>query len=166
MNAIKVFEPIGDAGLSPVSAEARQATRAMGSGVFTLRKSGGRPVSFSGRHLGQHSGYRVGTALWHELNLFQIDDGRFVADIRVFSKAPGSKDQFYVEVVETLEEALQVFESYDARRDVTAEFDIDDPDQTPAELMVHAAALRYRIAEAAAQYRAAVATFLQNLNHA
>lgn len=165
MNAIKVFEAIGDHAAMASPMETRPAARPASGSVFTLRKSGSRPVAFSGRHLGQHNGYRVGSALWHELNLYEVDDGRFVADIRVFCKATGSKDQFHVHVVETLEEALQIFESYDARQDVAADFDLDDPDQTPAELMVQAAALRYRIAEASAQYRAVVASFLQSLNN-
>ncbi|MBK1660061.1 hypothetical protein CKO45_17665 [Paracraurococcus ruber] len=135
-----------------------------GSQVFTLRQSGARPVTFTGRHLGQHNGYRLGTPFWHELNLYQTADGRFVADIRVFFKAQGSKDQFHVTIVDSLEEALQVFEGYDARQDVSAEFDLEDAALVPAELMVQAAALRYRIADAQSQYSAVLGTFLAQLN--
>lgn len=164
MNAIKVFEPVDDTPGLSMPVEAQPKSRNLTSQVFTLRKSGGRPIVFSGRHLGQHTGYRSGTPLWHELNLYQTEDGRFVTDIRVFAKAPGSQDQFHVHVVETLEEALQVFESHDARKDVVAEFDLDDADLAPAELMVHAAALRYRIADAQSQYSAVLGAFLALLN--
>ena len=134
------------------------------SGVITLRQSGARPVSFSGRQLGAQNGYRLGTALWHELNLYETDDGRYVADIRVFTKAEGAKDQFHVQVADTLEDAIRFFETYDPRADVVADFDLDDPELTSAELMVQAAALKYRVADAVSQYRALVGNFLNELN--
>jgi hypothetical protein len=164
MSAIRVFEQVGDQPGLASPLEVRSAARSLSSNTYVLRKSGSRPVSFNGRHVGQHSGYRVGTPLWHELNLYQTDDGRFVTDIRVYSKAAGSKDQFHVNVVESLEEALQLFEGYDARTDVTADFDLDG-EMAPAELMVQAAALRYRIADAVSQYRAVLGSFLQSLNN-
>jgi sugar lactone lactonase YvrE len=43
-------------------------------------------------------------------------------------------------------------------------FDLDDAGLVPAELMVRAAALRYRIADAQAQYRTLVGAFLAELN--
>lgn len=149
----------------PAMPEPRMMARGGGS-MITLRKSGARPVSFSGRQLGAHNGYRLGTALWHELNLYQTDDGRFVADIRVFTKAEGAKDQFHVFVADTLEDAIGYFESYDPRADVVADFDLDDPEMTPAELMVQAAALKYRVADAQSQYRALLGSFLSELNGA
>ncbi len=133
--------------------------------AYALRKSGSRPVAFSGRHLGFASGYRAGTALWHELNLYETDEGHHVADIRVFSKAQGARDQFHVLVADGLEEALQFFEEHDPRADVQADFDLGDPALAPAELMVHAAALKYRIAETVSQYRAVLASFLHQLSH-
>ncbi len=164
MNVVNSFDQLGERPAMGMTSEARPPARAAAS-VFTLRKSGSRPVSFSGRHAGFASGYRAGTPLWHELNLYQTDDGHFVADIRVFSKAQGSRDQFHVMVADSVEEALQFFESYDPRGDVQADFDLADPDLAPAELMVHAATLKYRIAEAASQYRALLAGFLHQLSN-
>lgn len=161
MNVINVYEPAQ--GAEAIST-ARAPARSLSSNVFTLRKSGARPISFSGRHLGHHNGYRVGSPLWHELNLYQTDDGRFVADIRVFTKAQGSKDQFHVSVGDSLEEALQFFESYDARADVPAELALDDDALSPAELLVQAAGLKARVADAVSQYRAVLSTFLAEMN--
>jgi hypothetical protein len=181
MNAIQIYEPLGEtptmashatladhaatagpvAMASPVPAAPGMPMPA-GTG-FVLRRSGARPVRFTGRHLGEVSGYRLGTPLWHELNLYQADDGRYVADIRVFAKAQGSKDQFHVAMVDSLEEALQVFEAYDPRADVAAEVAIDDPDLSPAELMVQAAALKVRVADAVSQYRAVLGAFLHQV---
>lgn len=174
MNIVTSLDTLEDRGgmSAPASAlsvpslpEPRMMARSSGS-MITLRKSGARPISFSGRQLGAHTGHRLGTALWHELNLYQTDDGRFVADIRVFTKAEGSKDQFHVFVADTLEDAIGYFETYDPRADVVADFDLDDPDITPAELMVQAAALKYRVADAVSQYRALLGSFLSELNGA
>ncbi len=164
MNVVNTFDQLGDRASLGMTSEARAPARSLGS-AFTLRKSGSRPVSFTGRHLGFASGYRAGTPLWHELNLYQTDDGQFVGDIRVFSKAQGTHDQFHVLVADNVEEALQFFESHDARGDVQADFDLADPGLAPAELMVHAAILKYRIAEAASQYNALLAGFLHQLSN-
>jgi hypothetical protein len=51
-----------------------------------------------------------------------------------------------VHVAESLEEPISFFEGYDPRLDVPADFDLDDATLAPAELVVHAAALKYRIA--------------------
>ncbi|MGK7867645.1 hypothetical protein [Falsiroseomonas sp. E2-1-a20] len=163
MNVVNALDHLGERPPLAMATEARTPVRGAAS-IFILRKSGGRPVSFSGRHVGFGNGYRAGTPLWHELNLYQAEDGKFVADIRVFSKAQGSNDQFHVCVADSVEEALQFFESYDARSDVQADFDPADPALAPAELMVHAAALKYRITEAESQYRAVLASFLHQLS--
>ncbi len=161
MNVMHVLESAID---RPV-VETRPAARMVSSGLITLRKSGSRPVSFSGRHLAFFNGYRAGTPLWHELNLYQTDDGRFVGEIRVYTKAEGSSDQFHVLVGDGLEEVLSFFEGYAPKRDVMADFDIFDPELAPAELMVQAAALKYRIAETENQYRAVLSGFLKDLNN-
>ncbi|RYJ02243.1 MAG: hypothetical protein EON47_08120 [Acetobacteraceae bacterium] len=163
MTMVNAFETLMDRPPMSLGAEPRPAIRSA-SATFTLRQSGSRPLTFSGRQLGGLNGYRLGTPLWHEVNLFQTEDGRYVTDIRVFSKAQGAKDQFHVSVVDQIEEALLIFEGYDARQDVQADFDLADPTLAPAELIVQAAALKYRLAEAVAQYRAVVASFLQQLN--
>jgi hypothetical protein len=164
MNVMNVYEPTER--VETISTTARAPARPLASNVFTLRKSGARPVSFSGRHLGHHNGYRVGSPLWHELNLYQTDDGRYVGDIRVFTKAQGAKDQFHVAVADSLEEALQFFEGYDPRADVPAELALDDEALSPAELLVQAATLKARVADAVSQYRGVLSVFLADLNRA
>ncbi len=163
MNVINVYEPVVSQ-LSELTTASRPAPRATIGATFTLRKSGARPISFSGRLLGHHDGHRAGAALWHELNLYKNEDGGFVADIRVLATPSGTRDQFHIAVVETLEEALQFFEGYDARFDVASDIPLDDDSLAPAELMVHAAALKVRVAEAVSMYRATLSTFLGELH--
>jgi hypothetical protein len=162
MNVMNVYEPTERA--DSISTASRAPVRSLTPSVFTLRKSGSRPVTFSGRQLGHHNGYRVGSQLWHELNLYQAEDGRYVSDIRIFGKAQGSKDQFHVSVTDNLEEALQFFEGYDPRHDVPAELALDDDALSPAELLVQAATLKARVADAVSQYRAVLSVFLAELN--
>ena len=162
MNVINVYEPTERS--EALSTAARAPARPIAANVFTLRKSGARPISFSGRQLGHHNGYQLGSPLWHEVNLYQTEDGRYVADIRVFTKAQGAKDQFHVMVADSLEEALQFFEGYDPRADVPADIAIDDETLSPAELLVQAAALKARVADAVSQYRAVLSAFLSEMN--
>jgi hypothetical protein len=162
MNVMNVYEPAER--VDALSTTTRPPARSLSSSVFTLRKSGSRPVTFSGRHLGHHNGYRVGSALWHELNLYQTEDGRYVADIRVFTKAQGAKDQFHVALCDSLEEALQFLEAYDPRGDVPAELALDDEALSAAELLVQAATLKARVADAVSQYRGVLSLFLAELH--
>jgi hypothetical protein len=162
MNVMNVYEPVERTEM--MATASRPATRPIGSSAFLLRKSGARPITFSGRQLGHHNGYQVGKALWHELNLYQSEDGRYVADIRIFTKAPGAKDQFHVAILDNLEEALLFFEAYDPRADVPADLAVDDETLSPAELLVQAATLKARVADATSQYRAVLSTFLTELN--
>ncbi len=165
MNAIKIFEPAGDSvAMSIAAPRAERPLHDGGGDGFTLRRSGSRPLSFAGQQLGFHSGRRAGAARWHELFLFQMEDGRYVANIRALCQFGGGvEDQYHVHVVDTLEQAIATFENHDARQDVLAGFDLDEPGRAPAELMALAAALRYRIAEAVSAYRGAVAVFLAAL---
>ncbi len=165
MNAIKIFDPVSEsvAMSIPVRRASERSIPEAGSHRFTLRRSGARPLSFTGQQLGQRSGRRAGAARWHELNLFQMDDGRYVADIRALTQGGGAEDQFHVHVADTLDAAIAVFEHHDARQDVQAGFELDEPGRAPAELMALAAALRYRIAEAVSSYRGNVAVFLAEL---
>jgi hypothetical protein len=148
---------------------ARQADRGTpGGGAlarYTLRRSGSRPLAFRGRHLGFATGYRAGAPIWHELNLYEADDGRYVSDIRVFASGARALDQHYVTVADCLEDAIDVFETYDVRFDVPVDFDPADASLAPSELVVHSAALTCRIAESVAQYRALLAAFLYQIGH-
>ncbi|SFK71181.1 hypothetical protein [Falsiroseomonas stagni] len=174
MNVINVHEPIGvyeaygvDEKVSlrdPAPAFARaglaRADRPAAAGSFTLRRSGARPLSFTGRLVSHHSGERAGANQWHELRLYETDEGGFVADIRVLGETHGNAGQFHVATFNELEEALRFFETHDARRDVVSDIPIEDAGLSPAELMVHAATLKVRLAEAVSGYRAVLSAFL------
>lgn len=154
MNVISVFEPVAE----------RLAPHNPTGTVFTLRRSGSRPLSFSGRLLGQRSGLRPGAAVWHDFSLFQTNEGRFVAEIRVATRTHPQGEQFHVGMTDTLDETLIFFEQYDPRADVPAGFNIEDPALSPVELLAHAAALRFRIIDTVTQYRVVLGMFLTELN--
>lgn len=162
MNAISAFEPPADR----PAAHATLVEPEPAAGVFRLRRSGGRPVGFSGRLLARRSGLRPGAAVWHELSLFQTDDGRFVAEIRAATRAQEAGAHAHVHMADTLEDALGCFEQYDPRGDVPAGFALDDATLSPIELLAHAAALRFRIIDTVTQYRAVLGMFLADLNAA
>lgn len=169
MNVINVYEPIGAyepyGVYEPMSARepgpaAPRGPRAGGATAFTLRRSGARPLSFTGRRLAHHSGERSGAAQWHELSLYATEEGGYVAEIRVQGATQGEAGQFHVAAFEEMEAALRFFETHDARHDVASDIPIDDAALSPAELMVHAATLKVRVAEAVSGYRAVLSAFL------
>ncbi len=180
MNVINVHEPIGvyeaygvdepvslrDAapGFARVDRAAGLARAERQGGSFTLRRNGARPLTFTGRLVSRHSGERAGAAQWHELSLYETDEGGFVADIRVMGETHGNVGQFHVASFNELEEALRFFENHDARRDVVSDIPIEDAGLSPAELMVHAATLKVRVAEAVSGYRAVLSAFLTALH--
>lgn len=182
MNVINVHEPIGvydafgvddAASRRNVGAGYPRVDRAVGlsradrpatASSFTLRRSGARPVTFNGRLVSRHSGERAGAGQWHELGLYETVEGSYVADIRVMGETHGNAGQFHVATFDELEEALRFFENHDARRDVVSDIPIDDATLSPAELMVHAATLKVRVAEAVSGYRAVLSAFLTSLH--
>ena len=121
------------------------------SDLFSLRCSGGRPVRFAGRLLARAAAAprRRGVA-----RIPPVPDRRrpIVGEIRAATRAQDAGGQFHVHIVDTLEEALAGFEQYDPRGDVPAGFEIDDAALSPVELLVHAAALRFRIMDTVTQY--------------
>jgi hypothetical protein len=163
MNAIDHF------GLGATRARTAEADLSTPTGcgdcAYTLRRSGSRPLSFRGRHVGFAAAHRAGAPIWHELNLYETEDGRFVTDIRALGSGARTMDQYYVAVVDRLDEAIDVFESYDVRFDVPIEFDPADPTLAPAELMVHASTLKCRLADAVSQYQAVLAAFLYQIGN-
>lgn len=178
MNVINVHEPIGvyeaygvdepvslrDAAPAFTRGPMARTERPAAMGSITLRRSGARPLTFTGRLVSRHSGERAGAAQWHELSLYETEEGGFVADIRVMGETHGNAGQFHVASFNELEEALRFFEGHDARRDVVSDIPIEDAGLSPAELMVHAATLKVRVAEAVSGYRAVLSAFLTALH--
>lgn len=171
MTSIQTYEGLpaapatnGHGGYAPAPNDSAMTQSYAAGPLQVLRQTGGRPVSFHGRQLGHRNSYRLGTDLWFELNLYQTDDARFVADIRTFHKSAGAQDSYHVSVCDSLDEAVGVFERFDARREVSADFDPADPAMPPAEILAQAAALRYRLADADKQYKAVLSDLLYELN--
>lgn len=171
MSSIQMYESLagspatnGHGGGAPAPSESVMAPSYAAGALQVLRQTGGRPISFHGRQLGHRNSYRLGTDLWFELNLYQTDDSRFIADIRTFHKSAGAQDSYHVRVCDSLDEAVGVFEGFDARREVSADFDPADPALAPAEILAQAATLRYRLADAEKQYKAVLSDLLYELN--
>jgi hypothetical protein len=169
MNAIKVYEALPDT--VPASLHAAGQPRfdaGPGFGLppqehmapsqrFVLPRLGMRPLRFSGVALGRESS-RGSAAPAYALALYRMDDGRHVAQIEV--QEDGAETRALVQVAGSLDAAMTVFEEHDPHGDVAADFALDEAGVAPAEIMVRAAALRYRMADAASRYRALLGRFL------
>jgi len=172
MNAIRIYEALPEA--VPASRPAQPLPRfdahaAFGlppedrsgpSQRFVLKRAGARPLRFSGVELGREESR--GDAPRYVLTLYRMDDGRHVAQIE--AQDAGGEAQHLVRVTGSLDEAMTVFEEHDPRGDVVADFALDEAGVAPAELMVRAAALRYRMADAVSRYRALLGSFLASVD--
>lgn len=154
--------PSFDASVSP---EVAAAPAPGPSGhVFQLRRTGGRPVRFTGTELCSAMSYGPGAPFWYEINIFRAANQKFVVDVRHFTKTDGDKDRFTVWTVESFDDAISALEHYDPATDLRVDLPVDDESVPLAELGLHAASLRLRIGEARRQFRQLVGEILYELD--
>lgn len=123
---------------------------------FCLRRTGARPYQFAGREVAHVTGWNETSHLWHEINLFRDNQGRFVVDLRVFKKSTADQDMFHVVMVDSIDEAAAWLENYDPQQDVKVDIDFDGNTASMAEIALQAADLQLRILDAKRQYAAIV----------
>jgi hypothetical protein len=121
--------------------------------MFTLRRSGARPMNFVGSELCSAMSYEPGTPLWYEVALFRTAAQSYVANVKMFSKSEDEKDRFTAYEAESFDEALAWLESYEPANDIRIDLPFDRSDMPPVELGIRAAAASMRLAEARRQYR-------------
>jgi hypothetical protein len=121
--------------------------------MFTLRRSGARPMNFVGAELCSAMSYEPGTPLWYEINVFRTAARSFVASVKMFSKSEDEKDRFSAYETESFDEALSWLEDYEPANDIRIDLPFDNPALPPLELGIKAASASLRLAEARRQYR-------------
>jgi hypothetical protein len=121
--------------------------------MFSLRRSGARPMNFVGAELCSAMSYEPGTPLWYEVNVFRTAARSYVANVKMFTKSEDEKDRFSAYETESFDEALSWLESYEPANDIRIDLPFDRSDVPPVELGIRAAAASMRLAEARRQYR-------------
>ncbi|MEO0498058.1 MAG: hypothetical protein AAF141_11950 [Pseudomonadota bacterium] len=130
-----------------------------------LRRTGQRPMSFTGRELCSAMSYASGTPLWYEINLYQTDDDDFVVDVRMFSKSENERDIHRAHRVSTVDAMFEWLEGHDPILDIESDcMTLSSDTMSPTEVALRAADIRMRVDEGRRQYRDLVGQILYDLD--
>ena len=134
--------------------------------VIALKRSGERPLQFTGTEVCNAMGHSLGTSLWFELNIYRASNDFYVTNVRMFWKSPSEKDQHIVASHDSLDEAISYLEGMDLRKLVASQVDVSSTSKTTAEIIFEAAELRQKIDVAERQYRSVLGDVLYELRNA
>ncbi|MEN0087529.1 MAG: hypothetical protein AAF737_03735 [Pseudomonadota bacterium] len=130
-----------------------------------LRRTGMRPMNFTGRELCSAMSYASGTPLWYEINLYQTHEGSFVVDVRMFSKSEDERDMHRAVEVHDVDAMFDWLEAHDPIADIDCDCMVLATDSlSPTEVALRAADLRMRVDEGRRQYRDLVGQILYDLD--
>lgn len=149
---------------APIAAEAPVDPAALGPMSHTLRRTGGRPISFAGVQLTMAMDYAPGCEMWFEINLYRTAEERYVADVRNFKRDADEQDCFSVYEADSLDAALAALEGHDPANHIAIGFDLEAADASLADLTFRALALRVRVENARRQYRTLLGQVLYDLD--
>lgn len=130
-----------------------------------LRRTGQRPLNFTGRELCSAMSYASGTPLWYEINLYQTHDDKFVVDVRMFSKSEDERDMHRAVEVGSIDAMFEWLENHDPIVDVDCDcMTLAGSSLSPSEVALRAADLRMRVDEGRRQYADLVGQILYDLD--
>lgn len=121
--------------------------------VHRLKRTGARPLKFTGHKLASEMSYVPGTSLWYELAIYKTADNQFVADIRMYTKSDEERDQFRAQKFSAMAELEEFLEHYETANDIDpCTVDLTGSDMPMSCLAVETARLRLRLEEARSQF--------------
>jgi hypothetical protein len=133
---------------------------------YRIRRMGGRPLEFAGVELGMAMSFSPEIPYWYEINLYRTSDRTFVLAIRLFFQSEAERDLVSASAHETLAEALDALEAYDAAEDVRLTLDMASEHLSAAELAASALDLRARAKAARSHFGGLVGEFLHQMDFA
>jgi hypothetical protein len=115
---------------------------------ISLAPRGARKMNFSGRELAMSMSYAPERSFWHEVNVYLRDRGGIVIAVRSFFCAPDIGDFIRAWRADSVAEAMEKLDAFDAGEDVPESVDPDTPGLCPAEMTAAALHLRAQVASA------------------
>ena len=115
------------------------------SASYRLPRQGARPLAFSGTELAMAMSFTPGLPYWYEITIYRTNEQRFVLSIRLFFVSEHEKDTMDAWMFDTLHDAFDALEAYDAGRDVVADLSTARADMPAVELASKALDLRARV---------------------
>lgn len=152
--ADSVYAPAG-----PVSAPTPLGLPAQ---AYRIVRAGARPLHFHGSELAMAMSYTPALPYWYEVNLYRTTAQRFVVAIRQFFQSEDEQDVCHAWECETLPEALDRLETYDAAQDVRLGA-LPGDGASPADLHAMALDLRAQSIAARRHYGSLIGRFFYDL---
>ena len=135
-------------------------------GTFRIKRIGARPLAFRGSELAMAMSFTPEIPYWYEINLYRSDDQRFAAAVRLFFQSENERDVVRAWMVDSLDDALDAIESYDAGQDVRTTLDHIDEHMPPAEMASKALELAARVEAARIHYAGLVGELFDQIEAA
>lgn len=134
--------------------------------ALRLRRMGARPLVFQGMELGMAMSFSPDLPYWYEINLYRTADSRFVLAVRLFHQSEDARDTVEAWTFDSLADAMDALEGYDAGKDVPVTVSATDPALSAADLAAHAMDLRARAEAARRHFGGLVGEFLHQMDKA
>jgi hypothetical protein len=158
MNAIHRVSAMGSAGMTnatcggpllpaspPLSDELQQ---------LTLRRTGRKPVRFSGRHVLEALGTPLQEGMWYDLNMYRTEAGAIIVELISRRSYFRECDLYRVEVFVKIDDAACWLQSYSCVNDIPVPPGITGGEVPLAHAAVQAVRLRQHIARLEDEYHA------------
>lgn len=129
---------------------------------FRIKRLGARPLSFQGSELAMAMSFTPSIPYWYEVNIYRTVEQRFVLAVRLFFQSEHEQDVVRAWEFDSLADALDKMEAYDAAQDVRVTFDTSKP-MVVAELTAKAMDLHASAAAARGHYSGLVGEFFYTL---
>ncbi len=128
-----------------------------------LRNSGARPLRVRGELLAEGSSMVAGLPCWHEISLYQCDDGQVAIAQRTRQSHAPEGGTYRAVLRADMDAACAWLEGFDATADLDAGFDVADMSVSTTAIAVKAAALRDRVERVTREYRCLIGEVLYRL---
>lgn len=132
---------------------------------YSIKRIGARPLSFQGSELGMAMSYTPSIPYWYEINIYKSVDQTFVLAIRLFHQSKDETNTVRAWECETLPDALDKMEQYDASQDVKIAMLASPNKMSLAELAAASLDLRAQIQAAKSHYASLIGEFFYDLEH-
>lgn len=128
---------------------------------YRIKRAGARPLSFQGTELAMAMSYTPSLPYWYEINIYRTTDQRFALAIKLFFQSADENDTAQAWMFDSIDEALNAIEAYDAGQDV--QLPPVPYKASAADLAVYAARLQAELAGARQHYASLIGEFFHDL---
>ncbi|MGF1453882.1 MAG: hypothetical protein ACFB6R_00750 [Alphaproteobacteria bacterium] len=125
-----------------------------------LKRSGRRPLCFSGSLLAEATSWSAERAVWYEGALYEAADGGFVASLSAFHKAAERPDRHLASPFAGADEAAAWLRAYDPDGDVWVDLDGPSGDGETRDSAAEEQSLRDALADVREAFRAMITALL------